>query len=339
MKIGTTFDLERAQNWGLNCKKSLERIIDLGLSPIRIGIKWNKVCNNSPPKADQPMARKLKDQNLKQGNYNWTEYDHIFEYLNRNKIPTILATGMKSPQWPEYYTPNNLITQFTINNPKFKNSLFSFINACIKRYSHLSNITHIQIENEPFLPSGPNKRRLSEVLLTEEISKAREKTKLPILLTAQGLPTTGIIAEYLRGRHKYKKTLTDLGNAIGLNIFPVIHDHFLFGSTKTFKASKLAWKYFDRLVNEIKSKDKECLITELQAEPWEGKEPDFKNPYGNKTCNPDMVKDYLKRVGDIGIETVLLWGIEFHLKCETQGNDTWIKMIEQVLDRRKEKRF
>ncbi|MDD3647171.1 MAG: hypothetical protein PHS44_01550 [Candidatus Dojkabacteria bacterium] len=334
MNIGTTFDLERAQNWDLDWKASLKRVVDLGLSPVRIGIKWKKITNNSKLKTPRQRRARLWRENLNQVDYNWEEYDYILNYLHENKIPTILVTGMKSPQWPEYYIPENLMhNESTINasNAQLKKSLSYFITESIKRYSHFKNITHLQIENEPFLPAGPNKWRIPEELLRSEISLAHKLTSLPILLTAQGLPTTGVLAEYIRGRYRYKKRLVDYGDAIGLNIFPIIRDNFLFNTTRTFRATECAWKYFGHLVNKIRSEGKTCLVTELQAEPWEGKEPDFADPFGNTTCDPEMVRAYIKIVEKIGFDTILLWGIEFHLKCASVGNTTWLEMIRSLI--------
>lgn len=314
MKIGTTFDFEQAESFGINYKKALKRIIELKLTPVRIGIKWSRVEG-------------------KKQRFNWKQYDEILHTLKRNRVETILQVGMKSPRWPEFFIPDwqsiNTIKKeiYLDNNDSLKINLFNFIEKTINRYKSFKNISSLQIENEPFLKSGPNKWRISDDFLYKELSFARKTTDLPILLTAQGLPTTGLLAEFLKGRYKYKKDLLKYSDTFGLNVFPRIKGETLVHKKYIFKASKLAWEYLHSWLKKTTKLEKALLITELQAEPWSPHKWDFKDPYAHATCNPDMVKQYLRQVKAIGFEKVLIWGTEFHLKCEQEGNSVWIEKL------------
>ncbi|MFC1780605.1 hypothetical protein ACFLY9_02830 [Patescibacteria group bacterium] len=313
MQLGTTFDIDYATHLGLNWKDTLEQIVNLKLSPIRIGIKWSRV-----------KVQKKK--------YNWLDYDEILELLDSKNIPILLSVGMKSPRWPEFFIPDWIETNTTnsiidINESNIKDSLFEFIKITIERYKHLRNIKWLQVENEPFLESGPNKLRISQDLLKEEVSFVRSISNRQILLTAQGLPTTGLLAEYLKGRYKYKNKLINIADIIGFHVYPKFEHESLLNKPKTFSASKTAWKYLQKLFNKTQSVNKECWCTELQAEPWQVELVSHKDTYVNKTCNPKMVKNYIKKLENIGFKTILVWGTEFHIKCEHEGNDKWIKRI------------
>lgn len=310
MKLGTTFDIDQAILNNLDPYKSLKKIIKMGISPIRIGIKWSRVEE-------------------KKGKYNWKDYDKIFKILAENNTPVILTVGMKSPRWPEYYIPewtkNDNVAIQPSNFSDLKENLFKFTKKCINRYSKHSNITCIQIENEPFLPSGPDKWHIPEEFLADEIKYVRKLTKLPIMLTIQALPNTGILAEYIKGRNKYKKWLIDNSDIIGLHIYPKFEGS-LFGQKKhIFKASESSWRYLNRLIKFAKEKGKKVWVTELQAEPWESGPIDKMDSYSPKTINPEIVVKNIARLKEMGIQTVLLWGIEFHLECLEEGNGEWME--------------
>lgn len=314
MKFGTTFDYEQAQNLGLDYKEVLERIVSLKLSPIRIGIKWNKVEG-------------------KRKKYNWDIYDNILAMLDKHKIPIVLAIGMKSPRWPEFFIPEwvnlKLIENSVVSGEDIdlKDNLFDFISKVLKRYKDLKCIKYIQVENEPFLKAGPYKNSISYKFLENEINFIKTLTNLPIILNAQGLPTTGTFAEYLKGRNSYKKKLIKLSDIFGINIFPKFEGKIFNKANKEFSASCFAWWYLKKLFNKTNNLKKKCFVTELQAEPWQFGDVDLYDAYANKTCNPDMVRDYIDRLRKIGLENILIWGVEFHIACEKKGNDGWIKKI------------
>ena len=309
MNIGTTFDYEQALNLGLDPKIVLHRILELKLSPIRIGIKWSKV---------ETEKRK----------YYWKEYDNIINTISKEKVPILLSIGMKAPRWPEFFIPDWLLDHsISSSNNELKGSLFQFLESVLLRYGDNNSIKWLQLENEAFLASGPGKLSIPYEFLLTELEYVKKLTYKPIMITAQGLPTTGVFAEYLKGRSKYKEKIIDLADIVGLNIYPIFEEKTIFGIHKTFRASKAAWKYFENLVNKIKINKKEFWIAELQAEPWQLGDINLNDAYANKTCTPELVSKYLKRVEELGFENVLLWGTEFHIACEEKGNSEWIDKV------------
>ncbi len=319
MHLGTTFDYEHAIQLGLNWKKALDQIIDLNLSPIRIGIKWSRV-------------------ECQKNKYDWEIYDYIFERLNKKNVETLLCIGIKSPRWPEFFIPewftkNNLIAPnslITNNYNKLLSFLFSFIKEALKRYTKLSNIKWLQVENEPFFPFGPHKWHISKAFLASEIKYVRSLTNLPIILTSQGLPTTGLLAEYIKGRNKRKKEIIPMGDVIGFNVFPKFEGKLFGIKPHIFKASKGSWNYLKRTIELSKQANRDTWITELQAEPWEAN-PSTKNINENKTCSPKLVAKYVKKAEASNVSTTLLWGIEFQLLCYKEGNKRWINTTENLL--------
>ncbi len=314
MNLGTTFDYEKAIEYGLSLKETLNEIIKLKLSPVRIGLKWNKI-------------------EIEPTRYDWSIYDYIINFFYTKKTPIILAIGMKSPRWPEFYVNREKFKSnrsvFEFEDDEFYERLFKFIEKGIRRYRKFKNIKYLQIENEPLLKSGPNRETLTYNLLNKEVLLARSVSDIPILLTDQGLPTTGLMAEYLKGKYANKKKLVELCDCFGLNIFPRFEDKILNTFNYTYKASIFAWRYLLKLFNLAKSKCKECIVTELQAEPWQLGNINYKDANKNKTCKLKFVKDYLRKLKLIGFDTVLIWGTEFHLKCKNEGNLDWMSIYKK----------
>ncbi len=314
MKIGVTFDYEQCNNLGLDWREVLNYIDKYDIPIVRIGLKWNKI-------------------EKEKGKFDWEAYDGILKFLDRNKIEVVLCLGMKSPRWPEFFIPGWLSLKksknFRVlsNNDILRQRLFLFFEKAIERYSRFKYIRSIQLENEPFLEAGPQKGRIDHLFLIEELSFLKTLTSLQIVLNAQGLPTTGVIAEYLKGRNEYKKKLIEICDVFGINIYERFEGKTLGGLKKTFKAGRFAWMYLKKLIDHAESYKKDIFVTELQAEPWQLGEVDLRNAYSNKTCNPRMVLKNIQKLKSLGLKTILLWGFEFHIVCKVMGNDEWIRLL------------
>lgn len=313
MQIGTTFDIDEAQSHNIEPLKMLDDIRSLGIAPIRIGIKWNKV-------------------EKEKGKYRWDSYDEVFKFLDKHRIPSILAIGMKVPRWPEFHLPDWIVDEkkekgiygFRIN---FKDNLYRFIQKCIERYTRFSQVKWIQVENEPFLKAGPKKLSISKGLLNEELDLVSSLTRLPIMLTAQGLPNTGLFAEFIKGRYGYKRNLIDKSDILGLHVYEKFEGQLFGRDNHIFSATRLSWLYLKHLIKYARKNGKKVWITELQAEPWESTERDYTQSNIYRTCNPETVSQNIKRLRELGIKTILVWGTEFHLSCKKAGNSDWTNKI------------
>lgn len=324
MYLGTTFDFEQAQNVGLKWEDALQSIIRLGVRPVRIGIKWSRI-------------------EREKGKYRWDVYDHILTKLKENNVPIVLCVGMKSPRWPEFYIPryihegsqlsNNQV--IGLSNNRLCDHLFDFIVKTLTRYKSFDNVRWIQVENEPFFPFGPNKWSISGELLKKELQIVKNTISLPTIVTEQGLPTTGVLSEFTKGKWTTKKHLLSIDNLdiIGFNVFPQISGKLFGLKPHIYKASHFSWKYLEYWIQRVLKSTKQCWISELQSEPWESREVNYRDAYGNPTCNPDLVIKYISRIKTYGKKSTvktLLWGTEFHLGCKQKGNPSWIKMYSHL---------
>jgi len=314
MYIGTTFDYEQCINLNTDYKKVLERIIDLKLSPVRVGIKWSKVENEK-------------------GRYDWEIYDGILEKLNSKKIPIILTIGVKSPRWPEFYIPGWINYKYTKNfiidsdNKILLDEICGFIQKVYKRYKHLKSIKSIQLENEPFVKAGPWKGEISLDFIKEEIKYLKRIVNIPIHMTTLGIPNNTFFKKIFNNIRKVDNDIIDISDVLGIDIYTKIEDKLLPKDKYTYSSKNSDWKYIIKLKNKAEDLKKEVIISELQAEPWQRATVNFEDAYGNKTCNPSMVLENLDMIKSLNINTVLLWGTEFHIACEMRGNNKWVERL------------
>lgn len=321
-KIGTTFARGYAESLGLDPKKTLDEIIKLGLNPIRIGVYWEEV-------------------EIKPGQFDFSNFDWIVEKLSYAKIDIILAIGAKTPRWPEFHLPEFIRAKYhfknkeVINNNDFLADVKVYLKKVLDHYKNEQQIKYIQVENEPFEPFGPNKWTLSLKFVAEEIKYVREMTRLPIIITNGGMDPIPPIIGHVYGKYKrLGECLNQNTDLVGLDVYPIIPQKVL-EKYFYFKAGESQWKKLAEIKNQIennKGQKKKAWITELQAEPWEPKKMNTANPLANPSCNPDLVGQYLKKCQQLGFEVILLWGVEFWLACQNDGNNQWIKAISNYLN-------
>ncbi|MFC1727410.1 beta-galactosidase [Patescibacteria group bacterium] len=308
-KIGTTFSYLETKNLGLDWQETLAAILKLGLNPIRIGTYWSEI-EKSPGKFDYSLQ------------------DKIIEQISKTKTEIILQVGMKAPRWPEFYLPQwlekkiNFKRRQTISEPVVNNHLFRFLKKTIKRYEKYKSIQWLNIENEPLTYSGPGKLRIAPSLLEKEVKLANHLSNKPIILNSwtEINPLKRSTKNKL-WRENSIKTCLELGNTLGLSAYPKYPGQL--------KVIKKHWQFLGEWLRKANLKGKDAWITELQAEPWEKSDDlkNFKEPFGNQSCNPNDVEAYLKICQNLGFKTILLWGAEFWYRCLKEGNQQWWQAI------------
>lgn len=314
-KIGTTFAAGYCRYLGLDPKKTLDEIIKLDLNPVRIGIYWEEV-------------------ETKPGEFNFSNFDWITEKLTEAKIDIILAIGAKTPRWPEFHLPDFIKKKYDFKEKEKINSLSFFqdvrlyLKTILNHYKNILAIKYIQVENEPFEPFGPDKWTIHPDFLAKEIDLVKTLTKKPLICTNGGMDPVPVWLASLNGKYQRLETcLAQNVDYIGLDVYPVIPQEVL-GKFYYFRTNQSHWNKLAQIKKQIESSGKKAWITELQAEPWEPEPMDTKNHLGNSSCNPELVKDYLKKAQEIGFEVILLWGAEFWLACVKDKNSTWLKIIK-----------
>ena len=72
---------------------------------------------------------------------------------------------------------------------------------------------------------------------------------------------------------------------------------------------------------------KRLWVTEAQAEPWEARRSSHGEPV---SVQPEAIPALVDRLVGIGVETILLWGSEYWLWREDNGEPRWIEAVSVI---------
>jgi hypothetical protein len=166
--LGTSFSPRRARGSGLDWRPAFHRVLELGLSPLRLSTYWDGVESDGYDELDWQVAEA--------------------ESAGRDVVLTI---GMKAQGWPEFAIPDRLVpavrrgANVVAAAPELRRAAVELVGATVTRYRDRRCVTAWQIENEPVNRSGPRGWWIGADLVRDEIAAARaaDPTR-PVVLNA-----------------------------------------------------------------------------------------------------------------------------------------------------------
>ena len=294
-QLGITFSHPHIQHLGLSVESALEYALSMGFSHIRIGCYWNSI-------------EKHKDV------YDFGELERILDKCEAARQPIIMNLGMKSPRWPEFYIPTYL-ENAEVGGSEMKERVLLFIEATITKLNKYNCITHWQVENEPFDPSGESNLIIPLSILKEEVGLVRSLDKRHILLS-------------LWGNEMEKRNVTPLllplTDSIGLDIYFKQYKGTLFGRS-FYTGPQTNDEYFRKF---IQNSSKPILITELQGEPWEKNEQGYVSEK-QRSISPQLLKKNIERAIRFGSKEILLWGFEYWYFQMKKNNRSYMNILKE----------
>lgn len=299
--LGITFSHRQLQYLDLPVEESLQTALQLNFSHLRLGCYWDE---NEP----QP------------GQYDFSSLHQILKTCQRHQRPVVLTIGVKAPRWPEFYWPKFIPPQEqNFQKPKTQQQIINFITTAVKELQTYDCLTHWQVENEPLDPSGPDNLAIPLSFLRQETELVRQLDDRPIiinlwgndLLTRQLLPLAEAIAD-----------------VIGLDLYS---QQFV---TKIFKKNIYRGylhpqQRLKQLQQTLKQCSKPTWITELQAEPWEDSEKNYKKP-APASISPQKLTQNIEQAQKLPIKNILLWGFEYWLWRASQGDNRYLDLISKI---------
>lgn len=258
---------------------------------------------------------------VSKGVYDFRRLDAQIDQCVKAGTKVILEFGNKTHRWPETHLPDFR------KNPN-KKDILAHYDKVIGHYRTDKRIWAFQVENEPFNPGGPDNVTTPADILIAGIKKVSTTNK-PVIVTFEAgsvvKPWNAWILTKLIDILKKHKGNKQTGY-IGLDLY--IKSHF-------FTNTDVHWKAWEGFVDQISAGGLEPMVAELQAEPWEvdPAKVDFKNPSGNKSFNPKLMKQTIEKVEKLGCSIILLWGAEHWVACEKQKNPAWIKVAQELFKR------
>ena len=325
LRVGTTFSSVQAGYLDQEEKETYLKVLDLGFDLIRLGAYWSRIEKT-------------------EGVFDFSVLDWEILKAKEKGVPVVLTVGMKAPRWPEYFIPEWVFEKVDLpygsdvsKSMLLREKTLNFIKKVISRYKDEDIIKYWQVENEALNRFGGENWYIGKDFFEEEVRLVRKLDggKRPIILTAATYPNSVLrFLSHIGISHDPLFDSLRLCDILGVNVYPIVGQKFL-GINLYFRTNKRTRdKYFSALTKKIKETGKTLWITELQAEPWEPGHVAYKPKKIPVTAVAEETERFIEEFSQLGIETILLWGVEYWLYRYDKHNDrTWHEMLEKAKQR------
>lgn len=303
-RVGTTFSPWEAERRGLDYEEAYERLLDSPLQVIRLGSFWSEVETHG-----------------------WGRLDWLVQRALEADKQIVIAVGVKSPRWPEFWAPARLRladapawSKLDQSVPSLRSEALSFITEVVLRYRDQPHLVAWQVENEPLDPAGRDMWSLSDELLAAEVELVRLLDDRPLALTFYlplamecDLQYLGDCPMSLAGFFPVSgDRLLDLlegGDVLGVDVYTSI------GGAQAGEDWQPEVAHWQQRAREA---GVELWVTEAQAEPWPTASSGERNV---QIVTAQRSLELYEQLAAMGIETILLWGSE-HWLSQIQLDDT-----------------
>jgi hypothetical protein len=320
--LGASFSPRRARGRGLDWQAAFRRLLELGLSPLRLSAYWDGVDSDG-----------------------YDELDWQVVEAERAGREVVLTVGMKAQGWPEFAIPDRLVpavrrgANVVAAAPELRQAAIELVEATVARYRGRRCVVAWQVENEPVNRSGPRGWWIGADLVRDEIAAARSADPTrPIALNAfaafnrrldVAASRHGLLRLLGRDAARPEFEVAGLlrpGDILGLDVYRRIGYQLfgrrLFTTSRHWRENAARWHH--RAVGE----GLRPWIIEAQAEPWEPEPPVGEPP---RSCTPDDMVETVSALREAGYETILLWGVEHWLARDAAGDRSWLQAVEGLL--------
>ncbi|MDP3723986.1 MAG: beta-galactosidase [Candidatus Omnitrophota bacterium] len=325
LRIGTTFSAKQSAYLRLDWKETYHATLGLGFDLIRLGAYWDEL----EPREDA---------------YHFDDLDWALREAKAKGVPIILTIGMKAPRWPEYFIPPWVLRQLRLRRGRevsqeayLRERTLRFLQAVVSRYRDEEIIHSWQVENEPLDRAGPGYWWIGRPFLEQEIAlvRALDPSHRPIVMNAATHPHRFLrfLTSFFT-RHDAIAEALELCDVLALNVYPLIGHRWPWKRSYYRTRAEGRLSYLSRIMEQANDRDIPVWITELQAEPWEPGQLVYLEAAHPPTSHPEMLQPYVQEMRSLGIETILLWGVEYWYYRKTRhGDPTWWEAVGTLLQR------
>jgi hypothetical protein len=310
--LGTSFARWRAEDLGLDYRETFARICAMDFAVIRLSASWREVAE-----------------------FGWGHLDWLLGHAEAVGQPIVLTVGMKALAWPEFYLPEGLDPA----DLAVQRRAVSHIAEAVRRFGGHTALVAWQVENEPFNRSGPQGRWLPRRVVRSEAQAVRSvDERRPIMVTTFGHFSEGLDRASSHNQSEWKRrfrlalpaerealAILHRGDILGVDIYRSIG--WVDSASQEAQVGRALddqMQWVSRWQRIAREQGKRFWVTEAQAEPWEARRETHANPL---TVAPSDIPDLIAQLAGLRIETVLLWGSEYWLWRERNGDSRWMEAV------------
>lgn len=274
----------------------------LNLKWIRLGCYWDEIERS-------------------EGKYDYRVIEELLEICSGLNINVIMTIGMKAPRWPEFYIPPYLSEKsifkkhgtIGISHEIITGRLFPYIENTVKKLRSYPQIRYWQVENEPLDQSGPLDLKISPELLRRESEIVRTSDpNRPQIINLWG--------NQLSKRNNYSEAAKS-GDVVGLDIYPRVPSKSVF-KKEYYMGPEDSDDEIKNIIASIRESGKPVWITELQSEPWGGRD----------SCREEHVVENAKRARKWEADGIFFWGFEYWIGESLSGNDSYMQAAREACE-------
>jgi len=327
-QYGTSYSFEQAGWYGYDGRLEYVKLLDeVKFDWVRLPFFWDQMVDENG-----------------QFNRNFEDIEFAVEEADRRNVKVVIALGLKVPYYPEYHLSSQIkdkmeFGQTIDQDHPIANDLLAVDRKVVERLSKFKNISHWQVENEPFL-ANVNNWKIDKSLVDAEVKVVRETDPLrrPIILSSVGP------ASFNKSWKKYFELL-QAGDGFGVNAYFKTQGINLLSFRVFGKEVKLPWPSFlvwpvqswyglspnfASLGKYSKDRNVDFWILEAQAEPYVRTLDDAKRK-NNYFVAADIAKvdTFLKseRMKYVGF-----WGANYWIFRKTLGDRSWIDAVNDIVN-------
>lgn len=325
-KYGVSYSFEQAAWFGLDSRAAFVRLLDTAhFDWVRLPFFWDQMTT---------VDGQLKIDDL----------EFAIIEAEKREVKVVIAMGAKVPYYPEYHLPQNIKLQLKFADTigvthAIADDLLEIDRKLVEKLSVYDNISHWQVENEPFLANVNNWKITPELVGREvEVVRSADPKKRPIILSHVGP------AVFDRKWEKLEPFLKG-GDVLGVNAYFKTQGINLFSLSLFGKVLAVSWPQslvwpvqswygfspnYAGLKKELGAKGIGLWIMEMQAEPYIRTFDDAKkSKYFYKPADIIKADEYLR---SSRVENVGLWGAPFWLYREKIGDKSWLKAVSELVN-------
>lgn len=288
-----SFSHRQVAHLGLDPTRAFARVLEMGFRLIRVSCYWDEV--------DASGYRNL---------------DALVEAAEAAGARLLVTVGVKAMRWPEFYIPGRLDGAPL---SRLRDVVLDLVGTTVLRYRSSTALEAWQVENEPLNRGGPRRRRVPVQLLAAELDQVRRLDQRPLVVTAfrhfrplvdlasQVWPWASAEAGILR--------LLRPGEVLGLDLY-----HHIASAARGGRAPDDWPARAGRLRDAAGARGVRCWVLEAQAEPR-----------GPASLCPDGLASSCEALRAQDFERILLWGCEYWLWREAQGDPRWAEAARALL--------
>jgi hypothetical protein len=333
--LGISFRPLQAKAFNLDIYQTLDELLAYPFQVIRLGAYWKQI---------EPA----------QGVFQAGDLDRQIEAAEKAGKQIILCTGpIKTFGYPEFFVPKQYLHQaFPEGKRIHPNAFAALMEAAtahlihlVERYKPCKSIIAWQLEHEAVDPLGvEHSWRLDVSWVKREIEALRKADPTRPVILNGFLPTSLPVrlSQWWRTRDQGDSLAAAQSQAdwIGIDYYP---RNALFNSGKRslyLDGSKSRWLEKKRRwwLEWSHSQQKQLLVVEGQAEPWEAvtTPPNPKN-YGMYSCLPEHIisnyNDWMDLQGpQKPVFAYLFWGAEYWMLRKQGGDAGYLGAFQRILE-------